>query len=76
MVQAGTVGVVGMAVAAQMFLKVQTIAASKCYHSCSKHSSVVSLFCVIYIGGQGWQQSIDGIGISRKRTSIPKMYHS
>ena len=56
MVQAGAVGVVGMAVAAQMFLKVQTIAANKCYHSCSKHRvyvSVVPLFCGIYIGGRG-----------------------
>ena len=31
MTQAGAVGVVGVAVAAQMFLKVQTIATNKCY---------------------------------------------
>ena len=31
MAQAGAVGVVGVAVAAQMFLKVQTTAANKCY---------------------------------------------
>ena len=49
MAQVGVVGVVGVAAAAQMHLKVQTIATNKCYQSCSKlrvHVSVVPLFCV------------------------------
>ena len=43
MAQVGAVDVVGVAVAAQMFLKVQTTAANKCYQSCSKLT--VSVLC-------------------------------